>query len=203
MRSMGIYEKIKGFIVNPIETFRDVREESFGTALKYFIVLLVFYSVVNAIVLTIMLDSLWGRLMTSSFKVLPMYGTIFDTGPEVSIVIIIFIFLFIMGFIGVFISAAIIHIGVLIFGGKKGYKQTVKALIYGSTPSYLLAWLPVGGLFSGIWAFILEIMGVREMQEFSTARAFAAFLLPIIIVGLIIFVVATAAVFIYISAVID
>jgi len=203
MKSMGIYDKIKGFMVNPTETFRNVKEESLGKALKYFVILLIFYSLVNGIVLTIMLDSLWGRLMTSSYRILPIVGTVFESGPEINAVIVIFIFLFIMGFIGIFISGAIIHLGVLLFGGKKGYKQTVKALIYGGTPSYLLAWIPVGGLFSGIWAFILEIIGVRELQEFSTARALAAVLIPIIIIGAVVFFIAAAAVFIYISTVID
>lgn len=199
MKPIGFVEKVKGFMFNPTETFRKVKEESLGEGLKYFLILAVFFSVINAIVLTIMLDSLWGRLMSSTYKILPVFGTIFDSGSEINIAIVLFIFLLVNGIIGIFIGAAIIHIGVLLFGGKKGYKQTVKALIYGGTPSYLLGWLPVGGVFSGIWAFILEILGIRELQEFSTGRAIAAVLVPAIIIGVIVAIIAAAAVFFYVS----
>lgn len=135
--------------------------------------------------------------MFYAYRNLPIIGTIFESGSETNIAIAFFVFFLLNGIIGIFISGAIIHLGVLLFGGKKGYRQTVKALIYGGTPSYLLGWLPVGGIFSSIWTFILEILGVRELQKFSTGRAIAAVLTPIIIIVVAIFIIAAVTAYFF------
>ena len=75
---------------------------------------------------------------------------------------ILFVGIIVGGIIGVFVGGAWLHIFVLLFGGRKGYLQTVKALIYGSTPGLLISWIPVIGIIGALWTLILEILGIQE-----------------------------------------
>lgn len=102
------------------------------------------------------------------------------------------VFFFIAGLIGIFISGIILHIFVYIVGGRRGLDQTLKTVLYASTPELLLGWIPIIGIFVGIWSLILEILGIRELHEISTGRAILAVLLPIVV---IVILVVLAAVF--------
>lgn len=82
--------------------------------------------------------------------------------------------LLIFSIIGIFISSIIVHIVVLILGGKKGIKPTIKALIYGSTPRLLLGWIPFIGIIAEIWSIIIQIGGMRQLQGITTGKAIIA-----------------------------
>lgn len=91
--------------------------------------------------------------------------------------------LLIFSIMGIFISSSIVHIGVLIVGGKKGMKMTMKALLYGSTPRLLLGWIPFIGIIAEIWSIFLEIIGMRKLQEITTGKAIIA-LMSIIVIAI-------------------
>ena len=77
------------------------------------------------------------------------------------------------GILFIFIGGAWVHLWVYLLGGRKGhgYVQTVKALIYGATPGYLVGWVPlIGVLVGGIWAVVLTIIGLREMHGITAGR---------------------------------
>lgn len=76
--------------------------------------------------------------------------------------------------IGIIISSTIVHIGVRIVGGKKSIKQTIMALMYGSTPRLLLGWIPIIGIFAEIWSIVLYIIGIREFHGITTRNAILA-----------------------------
>lgn len=188
LENIGLIEKIKGFLFNPTESFKKIREESFEVGLKYFIVLLLIQSALNAVVITAMWGTLWGAL-TSAHTHIPILQSIYDMGLGI-ITLLMFVFFAVMSFIGIFISGAIVHLGVLLFGGERGYKETVKAIIYGSTPGYLFGWIPGISIIFWLWALILEIIGIKELQDLSIGRAIAAILIPIIIIiGIIVVII--------------
>lgn len=197
MYNIGFVEKLKGFLLNPTDTFNIVKEEALRDGLRYFVILLLIYSFLNAVVITATWNTMWGS-MFSAYQNIPGFGTILGSAPALA-VIAFFIMFFILGLIGVFISGGIIHLGVLLFGGKRGYGETVKAVIYGGTPCYILGWIPFIGLIFGVWAFILEILGVRELQDLSTGKAIGAVLVPLIIIGVIISIIIAAAVYFYVT----
>ena len=68
-----------------------------------------------------------------------------------------------------------------VFGGRNGYRETLKALAFGDTPALLLGWIPMIGILAGIWALVLSVLGVRELQGISTGRALGAVLVAVII----------------------
>ncbi len=76
-------------------------------------------------------------------------------------------------------------LSVHIAGGKKGLNQTIKALVYSSTPALLFGWIPVISFIPGMWSLILNIIGIREFQEISTERALLAVVIPFILLLLL------------------
>ena len=91
---------------------------------------------------------------------------------------------------------AIQHVFVLIVGGEKGFDQTIKAVLYGSTPNLLIGWIPlIGGIIGGIWSLILYMIGIRESHKISNRRAILAVLLPIIVSVVIVIAVILAFIF--------
>ena len=167
--ALNFVEKLKGLLMNPVEALQQLREEGLGDALTYFIIILVVYAVLSTIVSMAILQG-----------VSAITGTAF---PELGswMPLIIFGAAIIGGLIGVFVGGAWLHLWVYVFGGRKGYLQTVKSLMYGSTPVMLLGWIPVVSIIGAIWAFILQILGIRELHGITTGQAVIAVLIAIII----------------------
>ena len=168
----GFTDKVKGYIVKPAGTFRTAKPEPLAPAFVYYLVLLVINAVLSGIVVFAGLRTL------TPLQQVPGIGLM--AAPVVSIAIIV------LGILGVFIGGAWVHLWVWLLGGRKGYEQTVKAIMYGNTPYLLLGWIPLVGIIFGIWSLVLEILGIRELQEISTGRAVAAVLLAIIVLAAVI-----------------
>jgi hypothetical protein len=134
-------------------------------------------------------------------SIAPLYGTLMP-GLGWWLPVIIFLGAIIWGIILVFIGGAWLHLWVYILGGRKGYIQTVKSLMYGSTPLLLIGWIPFVSIIGEIWAFVLQILGVRELHEISTGRAIGAVIIAIL-VPVIIAIIIAAALFVAVSRVIS
>lgn len=167
-------DKMKGFLFSPVETFQASRSEELGEAVRYYVILLAFYSLLSGILIGI------GLSVLSSIP--GMGGAVVPVGGLFMIIII-----FIAGLIGIFITGIILHIFVYLVGGRNGLEQTLKAVMYASTPSLLLGWIPLIGIIAAIWVIVLEVLGIRELHDISTGRAVLAVLLPIVIVVLLVF----------------
>jgi hypothetical protein len=172
-----IVEKVKGFLSDPVETFRHLRDDDLSTAIKYYIILLVFYSVISGII------AMFGFHAFSAATSLPAMG------------IYSIVFFFIAGLLGIFISGIILHIFVYIVGGRRGLDQTLKTVLYASTPGLLLGWIPIIGIFVGIWGLVLEILGIRELHEISTGRAILAVLLPVVVIVILVVLASVTYIF--------
>jgi hypothetical protein len=171
--SSNIVEQVKGFLMNPVETFRDAKGDDLGEVLTYFAVILA----INAV--------LSGLLIMAGFNpTADLLGIEAETGIVAGITTIIQVF--ISGFIGLFILALIIHLFVALIIGGNGVEQTIKAMAYGATPSMLLGWIPVVNLIGFVWAVILYVIGIRELHDTTTGRAAIAVVLPVIIIVLLI-----------------
>jgi hypothetical protein len=178
--------KVKGFLMKPVETFQKARADSLQTAFIYYLILLVISAILSTLVL------IAGISAMNLFQSIP--------GLKGALPAIMFVGTIIGGIIGIFIGGAWLHIFVWALGGKKGYVQTVKSLMYGSTPALLLGWIPFIGFIGGLWGLILEILGIRELQEMSTGRAVAAVIIAFVILVIIVIVIAAAAIVALMSA---
>ena len=87
------------------------------------------------------------------------------------------------------VNAAVYHLFVLMFGGKQGYGQTYKAMVYGATPTFLLGWIPLIGFPMYIYSLVLQVIGFKEMHNISYTRASLARIIPLLIMLIILIVV--------------
>jgi hypothetical protein len=176
-------EKVKGFVGAPLNTFNNVEAEALGSALRYFTIWVVIFTILRTVIFYTVergvFQTLWD-LVGLGDAALYLYR--FDP--------VIFALLAMGGaFASLFISGSLTHLFVRAFGGRKGYGNTMKAFAYGYTPLLLFGWIPFVGTLLWIWALVLNIIGIRQLHEISTGRAIGAVLLGIValvIIGVLI-----------------
>jgi hypothetical protein len=180
-RRLSFGEKVKGFLGAPVTTFNNVEPEVLGSALKYFTIWVVIYAILRTIVFYTLerrvLQTLWDMLELSDAAVYR-----FDA--------VTFALLAVGGaFASLFISGSWTHLFVRAFGGRKGYRNTIKAFAYGNTPVLMFGWIPFVGMLFPLWALVLNIIGIRQLHEISTGRAIGAVLLGIVALLIIVFLI--------------
>lgn len=178
---LSIVERIKGFLFSPSDTFDASREDSLGDAFKYFVVILAIYAVLSAIIAAVAFSMIAGMFGMFGVPQMPFGAA---AGPLAAVGV--FIAALIGGIIGIFIGGVWLHIWVYLVGGRNGIGETIKAVIYGMTPSLLLGWIPIVGFIAGIWALIVEIIGVRQLHDLTTGKAVLAVIIAIVIPAIII-----------------
>jgi len=174
-----LIEKILGFLLKPVRSFRKYRNETFSSAFTCYAVLWAIESVLMTLV-----------IITKASDLYPYQSLKDISGTEAGVV---FFLLIGFGLFLPFMGGAIVHFGVILVGGKNGYFQTVKAYMYAITPNLVLGWIPIIAIIGIIWSFILEIIGIRELQDLSTGKAIGAIVGALFIIGII--AVILAAVF--------
>jgi hypothetical protein len=176
----SIPAKIVGFLFHPAESFRKVKDEEVSPTLRYFGVIAFFYSLLFTIVTTLQLIP--QHPLVTMFGVSPQGGVI-----DIFLFVLTIIILFAMTFIIAFLFGAWLHLFAWLLGGRKGLWQTEKSNFYGLTPFLIIGWIPViGGIIGGIWSIVLEIIGLKELQGMSTAKAVISVILAIVILFIII-----------------
>ena len=181
---LSIVERIKGFLFSPSDTFDASREDSPGDAFKYFVVILAIYAVLSAIIAAVAFSMIAGMFGVPQMPFGAAAGPLAAVG--------VFIAALIGGIIGIFIGGVWLHIWVYLVGGRKGMEQTIKAFMYGVTPSLILGWIPIVGFIAGIWALIVEIIGVRQLHDLTTGKAVLAVIIAIVIPAIIIGILVAA-----------
>jgi len=181
---LSIEERIKGFLFSPSETFDASKEDTLGDSLTYFVVVLAIFAAIfgtfYAIYLAAFLPVIT-RIIASIPGTTSMPPFMAAMGPLIGLLffVLFFVSILVVGIIAAFIGGLWTHIWVYLVGGRRGVAQTIKAVMYGSTPSFLLTpILP--------WALIVQVIGIRQLQELSTGRAILALILAIIIPAIII-----------------
>ena len=167
--------KIKGFLLNPVETFQQAQSDDLTTVFFYFSLLLVISTFFSTIIQVIYLDFLYGWMSVGPMA----YG----------IIIFVFFALLIGSFIAALLIAVWLHLWVYLLGGRNGIRQTLRAYFYARTPTLLFGWLPLVGILCIIWELVLSVIGVRELQEISTTKAAIAVTISIITLLLLAFIV--------------
>ncbi len=178
---LSIVERIKGFLFRPSDTFDDSKDDTLGDAFKYYVVILAISAVLSAIIAAVAFSVIVGMGGPIAAVMIP-----FGAGTGALAAIGVFGVTIAVGIIGIFIGGVWLHIWVYVVGGRNGLTQTIKAVTYGMTPSLLLGWIPIVSIIAGIWALIVEIIGIRQLHELSTGKAVLAVIIAIIIPAIII-----------------
>ena len=119
----------------------------------------------------------------------------------VSPVIIYAFVLPILIIIGLFIGSIIIHISVMMFGGKRGFEATFRVLAFSNSIQLLSSIVPLlGALFALIYYPVVIVVGLKEIHRITMGRAafavFVSIIIGVIIIGgifLLLFVTVFAA----------
>ncbi len=180
---MEFVEKVKGILTEPSKTFDELKGETLGESIKYYAVIAAISAALNALFFALAFGTMFGQLRT-------MIGA----SAGVAGAIVFFVILFIFQIIGVFISGAIFHIFVYLVGGRKGLTQTIKAVIYGSTPGLLIGWIPFIGMIGGLWSLVLEVLGIRQLHEMTTGRAVLAVVIMLVVLVVVVTVLLAAVI---------
>ena len=178
MIKMSLGEKVKGFLFNPTDTFNAVKAENLGEAFKYFLILLLIFSILFSLIIGIIGTTMIFFQTTMLFPPPAMMG-----GGLLAVSF--FISSFVGGLIAVIVGSLWLHIWVYLVGGRKGLTQTMKAVMYSCTPTFIVGWIPFINIIAMIWAIIVEIIGIRQLHEISTGRAILAWLISILIPGIV------------------
>jgi hypothetical protein len=191
---LGILEKISDSIVAPKELFENTKREKIIFTLLYQLIILLIPAIIMSIliyaILPILLEVINGIIpnILELMIILSPFSLKYLTIKNFIIASCIFIFIIIPLF--TFLFAGIIHLFVKLGNGDGRYKETYKAIVYSSTPSFLFFFL----LFPFIWSFVLQVIGISIYHNMSKFKAFCILLMPLlifvlIIIGLIIFII--------------
>lgn len=136
------------------------------------------FAIICGILLTVV-SGLMGFL-ANNFVVhfAPKAGEIFTSARLLAMYLLLVVISPLAVTILVFVGAAILHIFVLIFGGKEGFKATFKVVAYSNATS-LFGIVPViGTIFGLLYKTVLIILGLKYINRISTLKAVMVVILP-------------------------
>jgi hypothetical protein len=107
----------------------------------------------------------------------------------------------IAGTVGVFLTALVTHLMVLLVvgSGHSGFGATFRIVSYSSVTS-LLGWIPFIGWIFSLYRLYLATVGIREMHGTTTGRALVVVLLPAVLILLLVLVLVGASAIVYFRA---
>lgn len=95
---------------------------------------------------------------------------------------------FLICIVAIFVSALIYNYFYTVYGGTGSYEGTVRFICYSSAIA-LLTWIPVIGLFFGLYGIYLQIVGGRFVHKVSMRKSTKIFFLPFILIFTLAFVI--------------
>jgi hypothetical protein len=148
----------------------------------------------------------FGRMFGVFWNFLIFSGSLLAIGQSVfSNVTVGLIFLFIIVMIPfflilcMFIYSGILHLLLLIVGGGKNHFEATFRVVSYSQATQAWVLIPfIGGWIGGIWQFVVQIIGLREIHQTSYSRVIIAFLIPVALL-LLVTVAVLIPIFIYMS----
>ena len=176
MQSFGFWDKLKYLFSNPNLFFEKIKgEKGITNALLAFLIIVLSADVV-------------GYGMAYSIGLMMPYGNFFYGFPSsylfgfYGLSYFLAIFGFLLSLLISIIYSGIIHAIVIAFKGEGTFSDTYKVYAYSVIPFQILSLIPIIGLFSIIYSFILMVIGVSKLHNISKGKSALACLMPLIFV---------------------
>jgi hypothetical protein len=191
---MPLIEKIKSVLLHPTKFFESLKKEKgVKTAFRYYLILS-FISFILGTIITFTFNkyiySFWSRI----------YGWPFPIPPLTLETIVLSPFIWYLVGLGLsFIAAGILHVWILIFGGKEEYSKTYQLWAYSLTPGFVFGWIPFLGFFAFIYDLFLLILGTQKLHGISKNLAILMYVIPIALF-VIFMIICMMALFMFIGA---
>ena len=177
---MDIFQVIKRVVTEPTAYFRSVGKgkEQLGFAFGYF-ALLSLLNMLLGLLTSLMFFSAFFPLMQNMMSLLgASFPGIFTGGALVRNAL----FSYALGLGFSFVYAGLLHVWILLFGGKQRYGKTYELGAYAGTPALLLGWIPFLGFVGQIWSLILLIIGTQEVHGISRTKAILMYVIPLVLI---------------------
>jgi len=174
----ALWETWKEACFSPNAFFEKVGRSEDTTAPLLFAVICGSVGIVVQQALNLALQSVMMGLLPSQQRGGAMFGMGFNIAISVGMMILAPLWVL----LGLVIGTAIAHVGLMIFGGaKKGFNMTLRVVAYAMAAQAFSVIPLCGGYIGGIWALVLEIIGLAKAHETDTWRAVLAVFLPLIV----------------------
>lgn len=183
---MDMFHIIKRVLTEPRAFFKNVGKgkEQLGFAFKYFAVLLLVQTVLG-ILASMLFFSLFKSLLLESQLFALVYGSLVAGGTARLVANNIFSYVLLLGLS--FLFAGLLHVWIMLFGGKHSYVKTYELGAYAGTPAMLLGWIPFFGFAGQIWSLILLIIGTQEVHGMARTKAILMYVIPVAVLFLLAF----------------
>ncbi|WP_440950226.1 YIP1 family protein [Methanosphaerula subterraneus] len=165
--SIPIIDTIRGMIVAPVQTMHQQEESTVQDTLIYYLEIILAFALLSTIVTALLQSAGFATtvdLLAPASLLIYLVGLI--VGMIIALVIMVLIF----------------HLCARVVGGDGEWTDTLRAVVFSSTPIAVIGWIPiVGSLIADLWSLVLMVVGIREYHHLSTGRAAIAVLLPVIV----------------------
>jgi len=169
----GLFETAKLFLVRPTEAYgRMAITGDLGKPLLYAVILGW---------LGILAGQAYQMLMPGvPWRFLPGMDRGFDFAVPVAYMVGTIVLAPVFVLLAVFVWAAIVHLFLMMVGGaNSGFAATVRVVCYAATTQVVQVVPVCGSTIGGIWAIVLEIVGLAAAHRTTQGKAALAVLLPI------------------------
>jgi len=171
-------EKIKGFLLNPADTFYSASADSFSDALIFALVMLGLSAVINIIVLIFLGGSIAPEgSIYAALKTMP-------AGDNVLLIIETFVLLLIL----TLIYGLLVFVFSKILGTDVMADESFVTTFYSTAPFGTIGLIPIFGVvIAPIWMIFLQITGYSEGHGCSSAKSAACAVIPAVMMALVIY----------------
>lgn len=187
---MNMWEIFKLALAHPKKLFKQVgkaKQPQLGFAFGYFTVLSLLRALLGGLVGAALMAALTPLLSQWGSGVYGMLGLSAGGSYVLNTVIG-----FVVGLAFSFVWAGLLHLWILLFGGKAGYAKTYELGAYAGTPALLLGWIPGLSWVGSIWSLVLLIIGTQEVHGIAKQRAILMYVIPVavlFVLAIVLFVV--------------
>ncbi len=100
--------------------------------------------------------------------------------------LLVFVIVYVSTIVFNIIFSLWLHLCCYFFGKAKDMNQTMKSVFYGSTPTYLLGWIPMISIIFSIWSLVLIWKGLVKLQGMKERDAAISLIVAVAIPAIII-----------------
>lgn len=200
-------KNVKGFLMSPVEAFKQAGAKSLGAAYQYYALLLVIFTVLYGIV-TLAVGAFMFSGYVQQVSMIPLNGKVLSVelakfGAFAMVSQLFYVYMVFLALLfGVFLAGFLLHAFVILMDGKKGVKETLKTTMFAATPGLLLGWIPYICIIGWAWSFVLLILGFRDNNGLSFEKAVLVAVLPVVL-GLLMSVLGIAVVSTFIASLVS
>lgn len=177
-----LIDRCKLLVTDPYGFFEQTKTEvGMGEAFRVYAFLSAFSVLIGVFMNRLFINSSTLSAFSKATGILLPHSLESLQSPQLMWQLIFAVIGYLLGLLIVFIGAAMLHLWIMICGGKGTYAETFRLHVYRNIPVFLVSWIPVVGAFSWIYRVVLTIIGTHKIHGLSKRRAIVMFVIPYVL----------------------